>query len=67
MGNVYGYVRVSSKDQNEDRQVITMRELNVPEENIFMDKQSGKGKRSSFNTVYVHILTFTLVSYIIPV
>ena len=42
MGNIYGYVRVSSKDQNEDRQVITMRELNVPEENIFMDKQSGK-------------------------
>ena len=42
MGNVYGYVRVSSKDQNEDRQVITMREMQVPEENIFIDKQSGK-------------------------
>ena len=36
MGNVYGYVRVSSKDQNEDRQVITMREMQVPEENIFI-------------------------------
>ena len=42
MGNVYGYVRVSSKDQNEDRQLITMREMQVPEENIFVDKQSGK-------------------------
>ena len=42
MGNVYGYVRVSSKDQNEERQVITMREMQVPEENIFIDKQSGK-------------------------
>jgi DNA invertase Pin-like site-specific DNA recombinase len=42
MGNVYGYVRVSSKDQNEERQVITMREMQVPEENIYIDKQSGK-------------------------
>ncbi len=42
MGNVYGYVRVSSKDQNEDRQVITMREMQIPEQNIFIDKQSGK-------------------------
>lgn len=42
MSNVYGYVRVSSKDQNEDRQVIVMRELQVPEENIYIDKQSGK-------------------------
>ena len=42
MGNVYGYVRVSSKDQNEDRQVITMRDMQIPEENIFIDKQSGK-------------------------
>ena len=42
MGNVYGYVRVSSKDQNEDRQVIAMREAQVPEENTYIDKQSGK-------------------------
>ncbi len=39
---IYGYIRVSSTDQNEDRQLIAMRELPVPEENIFMDKQSGK-------------------------
>ena len=42
MGNIYGYVRVSSRDQNEDRQLITMREMQVPEENIYIDKQSGK-------------------------
>ena len=37
---IYGYVRVSSKDQNEDRQMIAMREFGV--EKIYMDKQSGK-------------------------
>ena len=42
MGNVFGYVRVSSKDQNEGRQVITMREMQIPEENNFIGKQSGK-------------------------
>jgi len=40
--NIYGYIRVSSTDQNEDRQLIAMSEVNVPKENIFMDKQSGK-------------------------
>lgn len=42
MGNVYGYVRVSTRDQNEDRQLIALRELQIPEKNIFLDKQSGK-------------------------
>ncbi len=40
--NIYGYVRCSSTDQNEDRQMIALREASVPEKNIFMDKQSGK-------------------------
>lgn len=39
---IYGYVRCSSTDQNEDRQMIALREVSVPEKNIFMDKQSGK-------------------------
>ena len=38
----YGYCRVSSLDQNEQRQLIQMGELNIPPENIFTDKQSGK-------------------------
>ena len=42
MGNIYGYVRVSTREQNEDRQIIAMKELCVPERNIFVDKQSGK-------------------------
>lgn len=40
--NVYGYVRVSSREQNEDRQMIALREVKVPSGNIFVDKQSGK-------------------------
>ena len=42
IAEIYGYVRVSTKDQNEDRQMIVLRELAVPERNIFIDKQSGK-------------------------
>ena len=42
MEKVYGYVRVSSTDQNEDRQLIALSEVEVADENIFMDKQSGK-------------------------
>jgi len=39
---VYGYIRVSTKEQNEDRQLVALHELNIPEKNIYMDKQSGK-------------------------
>lgn len=38
----YGYVRVSSTDQNEDRQMIALKEVRVPKKHIYMDKQSGK-------------------------
>ena len=41
-GNIYGYVRVSSRDQNEDRQMIAFETLRIPEKNIYIDKQSGK-------------------------
>ena len=41
-GKIYGYIRVSTREQNEDRQVIALREVDVPEQNIFIDKQSGK-------------------------
>jgi DNA invertase Pin-like site-specific DNA recombinase len=39
---VYGYVRVSSADQNEDRQLIALGELSIPAANIYTDKMSGK-------------------------
>jgi len=38
----YGYIRVSSTDQNEDRQLLAMQELKVSEDNLFIDKKSGK-------------------------
>ena len=41
-GTVYGYIRVSTREQNEDRQRIAMEEAGVPERNVYMDKQSGK-------------------------
>lgn len=40
--HTYGYVRVSSADQNEDRQMIAMRECGLDDRQIFVDKQSGK-------------------------
>ena len=40
-GSIYGYVRVSTREQNEDRQLIALREVGVSDKNIFMDKQSG--------------------------
>lgn len=39
---IYGYIRVSSRDQNEGRQVIAMREFGIAEKNLVIDKQSGK-------------------------
>ena len=40
--SVYGYIRVSSKDQKEDRQQIALKEVGVELKNIYVDKQSGK-------------------------
>ena len=49
---VYGYIRVSSKDQNEDRQRVAMREFGVQDRNVFMDKQSGKDfERPGYQTL----------------
>lgn len=42
METVYGYVRVSTKEQNEARQLIAMREFGVAEDHIFLEKQSGR-------------------------
>ena len=42
MGKMYGYVRVSSRDQCEERQLVAMREFGVSERNIYADKLSGK-------------------------
>lgn len=42
MKNFYGYMRVSTKEQNEDRQRIKLQEAGINERNLFLDKQSGK-------------------------
>ena len=42
IGEQYAYIRVSSRDQNEDRQLIAIQGLCIPERNIYIDKQSGK-------------------------
>lgn len=56
MSKVYGYVRVSSRDQNEDRQMAAMEDNDVPKENIFMDKQSGKDfERPQYKRLIKHL------------
>lgn len=42
MNKMYGYARVSTKEQKEDRQMIALTGMQVPRRNIYMDKQSGK-------------------------
>ena len=42
MNNTYGYIRVSTKEQNEDRQLLALRDIGIPPDHIFLDKQSGK-------------------------
>ena len=42
MSTNYGYIRVSSYDQNEDRQVIVMQKMQITSKNLYTDKQSGK-------------------------
>ncbi|MCI9636564.1 MAG: recombinase family protein [Hungatella sp.] len=42
MKNMYGYARVSTKEQKEDRQLLALSEMRLPERNIYVDKQSGK-------------------------
>ena len=51
---IYGYVRVSTKDQNEARQMIAMQEFGIDEKHIFLDKQSGKDfNRPKYSSVDV--------------
>ena len=61
--NIYGYVRVSSIDQNEDRQLIVMDENNVPKGNVYIDKQSGKDLMGTFIAdLVLQILSFVAQS-----
>ncbi len=50
----YGYVRVSARDQNENRQLLAMDEFGIPETNVFVEKKSGK---DFMRPVYQSLLT----------
>lgn len=64
---IYGYVRVSITDQNEDRQLIALREQGVDEKNIFTDKQSGKDfERPNYKKLVSKLKTGDLL-YIISI
>ena len=59
----YGYVRVSSTDQNEERQLVVMNERRMSAGNIYIDKQSGKDLMGSFIAELVlQILSFVAQS-----
>lgn len=52
-GKIYGYVRVSTKEQNLERQLVAMREFGVPEKQIWQDKLSGKDFE---RPAYLHLM-----------
>lgn len=64
MSQCYGYVRVSTKDQNVDRQLIALEEINIPSKNIYVDKQSGKDFHRPMYKKLVRILKQNDVLYI---
>lgn len=56
MRTIYGYVRISSIDQNEDRQIIALKEKKVLDDNIYIDKQSGKDfERPQYKQLMKHL------------
>ena len=64
---IYGYIRVSAGNQNEDRQLIAMKNAQVPRNNIFLDKQSGCNfDRPMYRKkVYVFSGRFTICLFVI--
>lgn len=55
MSQLYGYVRVSTREQNEARQIIALHQFCVPDERIYLDKQSGKDfNRARLQTAAPH-------------
>ena len=55
----YGYIRVFTKEQQEDRQLIAMSEANVPGSMIYMDKLSGKDLIGTFiSDIVLQLLSF---------
>jgi DNA invertase Pin-like site-specific DNA recombinase len=60
--NIYGYVRISSTEQNEERQIQALQALEIPEAQIFTDKQSGKDfQRPAYQSLLKKINTGDLI------
>ena len=64
MNEIYGYIRVSSYDQNEDRQMIAMQKARIPRKNIYLDKQSGKNFERPMYRKLIRKLKYEDVVYI---
>lgn len=66
-GKIYGYIRVSSTDQNEDRQRIALQKKEIPPDNIFIDKQSGNDfERPQYKNMIEHLQSGDLL-YILSI
>ena len=64
---IYGYVRVSSQEQNEDRQLLALNEVGVKQEWIYVDKQSGKGfNRPNYKRLLRKPLKFCYPFHLFP-
>ena len=62
MPDTYGYVRVSTKEQNIDRQLASMREMGIPEKNIYIDRMSGKDfNRPKYRKLIRHLLKLSII------
>ncbi|EFS22091.1 resolvase, N-terminal domain protein [Fusobacterium gonidiaformans 3-1-5R] len=54
---IYGYIRISSKTQNEERQIIALKESGVSSDNIFIDRESGKNfNRASWQKLMARLV-----------
>ena len=59
MGTLYGYIRVSTREQNGDRQILALKELFIPEKNLFMDTRRGKDLMGTFlSDIVLQVLSF---------
>lgn len=59
MGTLYGYIRVSTREQNGDRQILALKELFIPEKNLFMDTRRGKDLMgTSLSDIVLQVLSF---------
>lgn len=67
MSKIYGYARVSTKNQNEDRQMDALLDHDVPKQNIYLDKQSGKDFRRQMYQRLIRKLKENDVLYIMSI